>query len=144
MKSNSASTARSIKQLTISIWAAAVALFAILVFWIISWVFPPPYIAQFTATSTSLQESPSEPPIAPPARFADSEMETPFHEMPLEQQIEHSSMIALAEYEEGEDGRMRAMIREILKKAPNTASYFDVGDEHPMSRESLNKSRFLG
>ncbi len=71
-------------------------------------------------------------------------METPFHEMPLEQQIEHSSMIALAEYEEGEDGRMRAMIREILKKAPNTASYFDVGDEHPMSRESLNKSRFLG
>lgn len=144
MTSNSSPTARSIKQLTIAIWAVAFALLAILIFWIISWVFPPPYISQFTGTTSSFQESSSESSILPLARFGNDELGTPFYELPIEQQIEQSSMIAVAEYEDGGDGRMRAMIREILKKDPGTVSYFDVGDEHHMSSYHGSSDRSRG
>lgn len=61
------------------------------------------------------------------------EQTKPFHEMPIEDQIKASSAIALARYEKGSDGKMRAVIQEFLKKDPDATIYYDVGDEYPHS-----------
>jgi len=71
-------------------------------------------------------------------------MKKPFHELPIEEQIEQSSVIAVAEYEEGDDGRIRAIIVEVLKEAPDTVSYYDVGDEHPASSHYGGAARSRG
>lgn len=54
----------------------------------------------------------------------------PFHELPIDDQIKASSAIALARYEKSADGKMRAVIKEFLKKDPGTTIYYDVGDEY--------------
>jgi hypothetical protein len=56
--------------------------------------------------------------------------ETPFHELPVEQQIEVATVIALVRYEPAADGQMRALISEILKKAPAVTFRYAVGDEY--------------
>ena len=53
-----------------------------------------------------------------------------FHELPIEEQIKAASVIALASYEPGEDGRMKAVLKEFLKKDPDVTFYYDLGDEH--------------
>ncbi|HET7766381.1 MAG TPA: hypothetical protein VFK92_14940 [Burkholderiales bacterium] len=57
----------------------------------------------------------------------------PFHELGIDEQIKKSSVIALARYERAPDGRMRAIIREFLKKDPNVTIYYNVGDEYKSS-----------
>lgn len=53
--------------------------------------------------------------------------------MPIEEQIKASSVIALARYEKSADGKMRAIIKDFLKKAPGTTIYYDVGEEYANS-----------
>lgn len=53
-----------------------------------------------------------------------------FHELPLEEQISKASAIALARYEPSPDGKMRAIIREFLKKDPEAVIYYKIGDEY--------------
>lgn len=57
----------------------------------------------------------------------------PFHELPVDEQIKKSSVIALAKYERGSNGHMKAIIKEFLKKDPSVTVYYDIGDEHPSS-----------
>ena len=71
-----------------------------------------------TSTSTSTSTSVLQP------------MTPNFHELPLEEQIKHASVIALAQYEPSPDGRQRAIIKEILKQTPGTTFYYKVGDEY--------------
>ena len=59
--------------------------------------------------------------------------ETPFHELDLEEQIKRSSVIALARYEASSDGKMKAIIKEFIKKVPGTSIYYNVGDEYKSS-----------
>jgi hypothetical protein len=54
-----------------------------------------------------------------------------FHELPLEEQIKTASVIALARYELAPDGKQKAIIKEFLKKDPNTTIYYNIGDEYP-------------
>ncbi len=54
-----------------------------------------------------------------------------FHELSIDEQIKEASVIALARYEPSPDGRMKAVIKEFLKKKPGTELYYDVGDEYP-------------
>ena len=56
-----------------------------------------------------------------------------FHELPLEEQIKESTAIAIARFESSNDGRMKAIIKEYLKKKEGVKIYYDVGDEHPSS-----------
>jgi hypothetical protein len=53
-----------------------------------------------------------------------------FHEMHLEDQIKQSSVIALAKFEPSPDGKIRAIIKEFLKKEPNVQIYYNIGDEY--------------
>ena len=57
----------------------------------------------------------------------------PFHEMSLEEQIQKASVIALARYEKADDGKMKAMIKEFLKKDPDVTVHYNIGDEYPNS-----------
>ena len=61
---------------------------------------------------------------------ADRIEEKPFHELPVEEQIKEASVIALARYESAEDGRMKAVLREFLKKNEGIELYYGVGDEY--------------
>ena len=58
------------------------------------------------------------------------ESQLPFHERNLDEQIKQSSVVALARYEPGSDGRVRAVIKEFLKKDPTTTIYYGIGDEY--------------
>lgn len=77
---------------------------------------------------------------------ADTGRETavPFHEMSLEDQIKHASVIALAGYEPSADGRMKAVIREFLKKESGAVLYYNVGDEYPSASYYPKANRDYG
>ena len=47
-----------------------------------------------------------------------------------EERIAEAKVIALVKFEESEDGRMKAMISEVLKQDADTELGFDVGDEY--------------
>lgn len=56
-----------------------------------------------------------------------------FHELSVDEQIKQASVIALARYEPVPDGKMKAVIREFLKKEPDATLYYSIGDEYPSS-----------
>ena len=56
--------------------------------------------------------------------------EKQFYEVPLEEQISKSSVIALAKFEKTADGKMKAIIKEFLKKDSNTVIHYAIGDEY--------------
>ena len=96
----------------------------------------------FIATSVLLPHAASSHKGPPPSSIArigedDSrEVEPPealFHELPIEEQIKAASVIALASYEPGDDGRMKAVLKEFLKKDPDVTFYYDLGDEYRSS-----------
>ena len=65
-----------------------------------------------------------------------------FHELTIEEKIQKASVIALAKYEKAEDGKMKAIITEFLKKNVNTEIYYKISDEfsdmsyYPKEKES--------
>lgn len=54
----------------------------------------------------------------------------PFYELPIEEQIEEASVIAVARFEPAEDGRRKAVMTELLKRKEGTTFHYDVGDEY--------------
>jgi hypothetical protein len=63
-------------------------------------------------------------------------LERPFHDLSPEEMIKHASVILLTKYET-EGTKLRAVVTEVLKRAPDTALYYAVGDEyHHLSRWS--------
>ena len=59
--------------------------------------------------------------------------EVQFHELPIEEQIKKASVIALARYEPDADGKMKAVVKELLKKDPGTVFHYEIGDEYAPS-----------
>ena len=68
----------------------------------------------------------------------------PFHELTLAEQIKQSSVIALAKYETAPDGKMKAVIKEFLKKEPDVTIYYKVGDEYTPSSYYPKKNTSYG
>jgi hypothetical protein len=56
-----------------------------------------------------------------------------FHELPIEDQIEQASVIAIARYEPAKDGQMKAVLKEFLKKEEGTTFHYQIGDEYVRS-----------
>ncbi len=69
------------------------------------------------------------PPSSSTAPETTYESGKPFHELELEEQIKKSSVIAIAKYERASDGKMKAIVKEFLKKEPSTTIYYSIGDE---------------
>lgn len=133
MSEESKILAKSLKKLTAAVWVVAFSLIGIIVLSIVPWVFPDFYMKQFTSSHTDSPQG-----HEPLASVRSVTVETPlltkqFYELPIEEQIQQASQIIVASYEEAPDGRMKAIITDILKKDPGTVSYYDIGDEHPSS-----------
>lgn len=80
-------------------------------------------------SSQRIEETPSSNSSA----RADNHPSVPFHELGVEGQIKQATVIALAKYERSPNGQMKAVIKEFLKKDPNTTLYYNIGDEFPSS-----------
>jgi len=53
-----------------------------------------------------------------------------FHDLPIDKQVASASVIAIARYQK--DGeKLKCVVSEILKQAPDTDFFFKVGDEYP-------------
>ncbi len=85
----------------------------------------------------SINERLSEDIQIKPSVSSNSEVfsgsEKPFHELSLNEQIQKSSVIALAKYEPSSDGKMKAIITEFLKKDSDVTFYYNLGDEYASS-----------
>lgn len=84
-----------------------------------------------TASKQSSDMGANTQPSIPRSYEALREPAIPFHELKLEEQIKAASVIALARYERSSDGKMKAIIKEFLKKEPNVTIYYNIGDEYP-------------
>lgn len=113
-------TPRSLRRLSIAVWILAIIVVVNLVVSILALISP-------AFLSKRIME-------IVPKQLADSEGLTieelnSFRSWPLERQIEKSSVIALAKYEQS-GSTLKCVIAEILKQAPNTKFYYKVGDEY--------------
>lgn len=81
---------------------------------------------------------------SPPAPEANSETAIPFHELGIDEQIKKASVIALARYEKSADGKMKAVIKEFLKKESGVTIYYNIGDEYPSSSYYPKKNTIYG
>lgn len=72
---------------------------------------------------------------------ADEGNTRPFHELSIDEQIEAASVIAVARFEPAEDGRMKAVLTELLKKNEGTRFHYDIGDEYSHASYYPNERR---
>lgn len=91
-----------------------------------------PHIQDSVSKKMSEFESQVSPSLSSKYELSD-ELPIQFHEMSLEEQINTASVIAIAKYEMSSDGKMKAIIKEFLKKEPGTTIYYNIGDEYPGS-----------
>jgi hypothetical protein len=73
-----------------------------------------------------------------------SQLSPNFDDLPIEEQIKASSVIALARFEAAPDGKQKAIIREFLKKAPGTEIHYEVGGEYPRASHYPTEGRSHG
>ena len=64
----------------------------------------------------------------------------PFHEMPIDAQIDRVSVIAIARFEQDEKGQPIAVLDEILKKDDGVDFYYTVGEEMHSERFMAQRS----
>src|SRR6266700_4055645 len=107
--------ARGGKRLSVAVWC----LVAINVFQVAAWV---PFVAP-TSYMKHLASSPAVP----------KEMFESWERLSFEDKVKRSSVVLVTENKR-EDGKIRAIVKEELKRAPNTTFQYAVGDEYlPLS-----------
>lgn len=85
----------------------------------------PAFVSDSVVTETDRLEGGSIP---------NPRMERPqFHELTVEEKITEASVIALLRYEPVSDGKVKAVVREFLKKEPSVDIHYDIGDEYPQA-----------
>lgn len=133
MSEESKTLVKSINKLTTAVWVVAFSLIGIIVLSLASWIFTDFYINQFINASTDLSQDIERPALVSSVVKEASAPSKQFYDLPIEEQIQNASLIAVARYEQAPDGRMKAIITDILKKDPDAISYYAIGDEHPSS-----------
>lgn len=58
-----------------------------------------------------------------------SQPQKQFHELSSEEKIQTASVILLAKYEPSQDGKVKAVISQFLKKDDNVSFHYNIGDE---------------
>lgn len=104
-----ASLTRWIRNLTVAVWVAAIALLLNLAVTLLSY---------FALVPTSL--------ISPGASFTESF--PGFRELPIEAHVRSASVIVLTKYRR-EGDKLKSVVSEILKHKPGTTFHYQVGDE---------------
>ena len=118
--SGQASLVKAVNRLTFAVWTLT-AVFAVFV-----GMYLLAYIPYFTMRGNSSEPQPTGSLSTAPKAVERYEK---FYELPIEKQIDAASVIALAKYQKDGD-RMKCVITEILKQAPNTKFYYNIGDEY--------------
>ncbi len=108
----------------------------IFLWYIVAYLIYPIFVTPHIQESVSKQMSEFESQV--PSHMSNQnvisgKLRIKFHELSLEEQIKTASVIAIAKYEKSTDGKMKAIIKEILKKEPGTTVYYEIGDEFPGS-----------
>ena len=111
---------RAVRRLTIAVWALTAVLAVFVGMYLVA------YIPYFSAMGSPSDEPRPSGGISAPSVFVDRYEN--FYEWPLEKQIDAASVIALAKYQKDGD-RMKCVLSEILKQAPDTKFYYNIGDE---------------
>ena len=128
---------KSIRRLTMAIWVVAFALIANFLLSAYPLAFPDKYIQRFSnATADNFRSEISIPDHESSeegfTRF-EKQFEKQFYELSPEEQIARASVIVLAEYEPSPDGKMKAILKEFLKRDEGITFYYDLDDEYPSS-----------
>jgi hypothetical protein len=108
----------------------------ILLWYIAAYLIYPIFVTPHIQDSVSKQISELESQMSPSMSSRYEMPDKPriqFHELSLEEQIKTASVIAIAKYEKSSDGKMKAIIKEFLKKEPGATIYYNIGDEYPGS-----------
>lgn len=121
MDTSDQATVRALRRLAIAVWALVLVV-------AVSAVVPMMAYLPWLMSMWSHSEGPGAARSS-----ASSLLTTPhekFHELPIEKQIAAASVIAIAKYQK--DGeKLKCVVSEVLKRSPDTAFYFKVGDEFP-------------
>lgn len=117
------SLAKAIRRLSVAVWCLCLPLIGILGIWLWS-LFGLQAMTTRSSTHETFSSAPDRAPGPP-------DYDEDFGERPLEQKIARASVIVLLQLKE-EGGKHKAVVSEILKKAPGTRFYYEVGDEYEM------------
>lgn len=71
----------------------------------------------------------SKNPSVPSQAIVSSQPEKQFYELSSDEQIQTATVIVLAKYEPAQDGKVKAVISQFLKKDDNVAFHYKIGDE---------------
>lgn len=127
---------KSINRLTIAAWAIALMLLAHLLMYAVPFLFPSLYAKEVRQIQMSLNEalkSHQADAAAIPlssGRTVKPQKPLNFHELSLDEQIKQASVIAVTRYENTEDGKVRQVISELLKRDLTAGFNYEVGDEY--------------
>lgn len=115
--SDQANLTRAVRRLTIAVWSLIVLLA----------LFAGICVVAFISVISFSRDGP-EPTLTSSSPDSSRPVLEHFHSLPLEQQVEAASVIAISRYEKDGD-RLKCVIAEILKQSPGTKFYYKVGDE---------------
>jgi hypothetical protein len=129
--------AKPIRRLTLAVWVTAAALIFSTVAPYVVMLFPQFYAAQVERIEESLdstlvkeQEEVAQLPRTSVESNASSTIPgEEFYALPLDKKIEQASAIAITRIEKTDDGRLREIVQEYLKKAPGITIRHEVGSE---------------
>jgi hypothetical protein len=119
----------------------------IFLWYIAAYLIYPIFVTTHIQNSVSKQIPELESQISPSMSSRYEMQDKPhiqFHELSLEEQIKTASVIAIAKYEKSSDGKMKAIIKEFLKKEPGTTIYYNIGDEYPGSSYYTKENTMYG
>jgi co-chaperonin GroES (HSP10) len=71
----------------------------------------------------------SKNPSVPSQTIVSSQPEKQFYELSSDEQIQTATVIVLAKYEPEQDGKVKAVISQFLKKDDNVTFHYKIGDE---------------
>lgn len=114
------------------VFGAGFAISFVAVWYSASFLIPPAFVApEVERGAGAVAPPPGDRAGTVPNAEAPRGPAIPFHEQSLDDRIRNSSVIALARYEPAPDGRMKAVVKEFLKRDPDVTIYYDIGDEYP-------------
>jgi hypothetical protein len=117
--------ARNVKALTVAVWCLVAINVVQVLTWLIPYIAPQLYV-QRLASSSGI-----------PRKAFES-----WEGLTLEEKLKRSSLILVTENRRDGD-KMRAYIKDIPKRTPNTTFYFKVGDEYgPLSTNIREDTRY--
>ena len=114
-------TIRALRRLTVAVWALV---FVVSTYVVISFAAYVPWLMSMWSSSERPVSARSGASPRSMMRYEN------FHDLPIDKQVAAASIIAIARYQkEGE--KLKCVVSEILKRAPDTEFYYKVGDEYP-------------